>query len=58
MMNQEIPIRYLRIEIEILKGEDQWNQMLEQLVHHPRPMIDDSDTRAEEMRLEHETTPA
>ena len=56
MMNQEIPIRYLRIEIEILKGEEHWNRMLEQLIHHPKPIIDDSETRAEEMRLEHETT--
>jgi tetraacyldisaccharide 4'-kinase len=56
MMNQEIPIRYLRIEIEILKGEEHWNRMLEQLIHHPKPIIDDAETRAEEMRLEHETT--
>lgn len=58
MMNQEIPIRYLRIEIEILKGEEHWNRMLEQLAHHPRPIIDDSETRAEEMRLEHAPTAA
>lgn len=56
MMNQEIPIRYLRIEIEILKGEEHWNRMLEQLIHHPKPIIDDAETRAEEMRLEQETT--
>jgi len=42
LMNQEIPIRYLRIEIEILKGHEHWETMLEQLLHHPPPRIDES----------------
>lgn len=56
MMNQEMPIRYVRIEIEILKGNEHWNRMLEQLVHHPKPIIDDAETRAEELRLEQQIT--
>ena len=51
LMNQEIPIRYLRIEIEILRGEDEWETMLSRLLHPPRPMIGDSETRTEETRL-------
>jgi tetraacyldisaccharide 4'-kinase len=51
LLNQEIPIRYLRIEIEILKGEEHWNRMLEQIVHPPHPLLDDSDTRGEELRM-------
>ena len=31
LLNQEIPIRYLRIEIEILKGEEEWSRMLAQM---------------------------
>jgi hypothetical protein len=42
LLNQEIPIRYLRIEIEILKGHEHWETMLEQLLHHPPPRIDES----------------
>ena len=51
LLNQELPIRYLRIEIEILKGEEHWNRMLEQIVHPPHPLLDDSDTRVEELNL-------
>ena len=52
LLNQELPIRYLRIEIEILKGKEYWEKMLEQLLHTPRPLIDDLETRSEELRLE------
>jgi tetraacyldisaccharide 4'-kinase len=52
LFNQEIPIRYLRIEIEIVKGQEHWERMLEQLIHPPRPRIDDSEIHAEELRLE------
>jgi len=48
---QGIPIYYLRIEIEILKGQELWDQMVDQLIHHPTPVVDDSETRAEEQRL-------
>jgi tetraacyldisaccharide 4'-kinase len=51
LLNQELPIRYLRIEIEILKGEEHWNKMLEQIVHPAHPLLDDSDTRVEELNL-------
>ena len=51
LLNQELPIRYLRIEIEILKGKEHWEKMLEQLLHTPRPLIDDLETRSEELRL-------
>ena len=51
LLNQEIPIRYLRIEIEILKGEEHWLKMLEQLVHPFHPLLDDSETRGEELKL-------
>ncbi len=50
LLNQEIPVRYLRIEIEILNGQEHWNSMLDQLVHPATPLIDDSETRAEEIR--------
>ena len=52
LLNQELPIRYLRIEIEILKGQEHWEKMLGQLLHAPRPLIDDSETRSEELRLQ------
>jgi tetraacyldisaccharide 4'-kinase len=45
LLNQEIPIRYLRIEIEILKGQEHWDTMLEQLLNHPQPLIDEAFTR-------------
>lgn len=51
LLNQDLPIRYLRIEIEILRGEEHWNRMLEHLIHHPKPFIDDSETRFEELQL-------
>jgi tetraacyldisaccharide 4'-kinase len=51
LLNQEIPIRYLRIEIEILKGEEHWLKLLEQLVHPFHPLLDDSETRGEELKL-------
>jgi tetraacyldisaccharide 4'-kinase len=51
LLNQELPILYLRIEIEILKGQEHWNRMLDQIVHPCHPLIDDSETRAEELRL-------
>lgn len=51
LLNQEIPIRYLRIEIEILKGEEHWQRMLDQIVHPPHPLFDDSETRREELRI-------
>jgi len=49
--NQKMPIYYLRIEIEILKGQELWDEMVGQLVHHPMPVVDDSETRAEEERM-------
>jgi len=52
LLNQEIPIRYLRIEIEIMKGQEEWNRMLDQLLHAPRPMIENTEIRAEELRHE------
>ncbi len=50
LLNQEIPIRYLRIEIEIIKGQEHWDRMLEQLLHHPHPVIKDSETCEAELR--------
>lgn len=52
LFNQEIPIRYLRIDIEIVRGQEHWDRMISQLVHPPRPVIGDSETHAEELRLE------
>lgn len=52
LLNQELPVRYLRIEIEILRGKEHWDRMLDQLLHAPRPLIDDSETRGEELRLQ------
>jgi tetraacyldisaccharide 4'-kinase len=49
--NQSIPIYYLRIEIEILKGLEHWEALLGQLIHPATPIIDDSETRAQELRL-------
>jgi tetraacyldisaccharide 4'-kinase len=51
LLNQEIPIRYLRIEIEILKGQDLWNRMLDQLVDAKKPILEDSETCLEEQRI-------
>ena len=51
LLQQSIPIYYLRIEIEILRGVEHWNEMLAQLTHPPTPIVDDSETRAEELRL-------
>jgi hypothetical protein len=51
LLNQEVPIYYLRIEIEIIRGEEFWDAMLDQLVHHPRTLVDDSETRREELLL-------
>jgi len=51
LLNQEVPIYYLRIEIEIIKGQELWDAMLDQLVHHPRTLVDDSETRREELLL-------
>jgi len=50
LLNQEIPIRYLRIEIEIIKGQEHWDRMIGQLLHHPHPVIEDSETCGEELR--------
>jgi tetraacyldisaccharide 4'-kinase len=50
LLNQEIPIRYLRIEIEIIKGQEHWDRMIGQLLHHPHPFIEDSETCGEELR--------
>ena len=44
LMNQEIPIRYLRIEIEILKGQDEWGRLIDSLIAPPRPVIADLET--------------
>lgn len=55
LFNQEIPIRYLRIEIEIVKGQEHWDRMLEQLIHPLRPLIEDSEIRAEELLQREET---
>ncbi|MEI6321943.1 MAG: tetraacyldisaccharide 4'-kinase [bacterium] len=46
-----IPIYYLRIEIEILSGQEHWEALLSKLLHHPMPVLEDSETRAEEQRL-------
>ena len=51
LIQQSMPIYYLRIEIEIVRGIEHWNRMLEQLVHPPKPIVDDSETRSEELRL-------
>jgi tetraacyldisaccharide 4'-kinase len=51
LIQQTIPIYYLRIEIDILSGQEHWDKMLDQIVHHPMPILDDSETRAEEGRL-------
>lgn len=51
LQQQSLPIYYLRIEIEILRGKEHWDKMLDQLIHHPMPVVDDSETRGEEMRL-------
>lgn len=58
LLNQEIPIRYLRIEIEIMKGQEEWNRMLDQLLHAPRPMIENTEVRAEELRQEEDMLPS
>lgn len=42
--NQEIPIRYLRIEIEILRGQEHWDRMISTLIAPPRPVIADTGT--------------
>lgn len=52
LFQQSIPIYYLRIEIEIIRGIEHWNRMLDQLIHPPMPIVDDSETRSEELRLE------
>jgi len=44
LMNQEIPIRYLRIEIEILKGQEEWDRLITSLIAPPRPVIADSES--------------
>ena len=51
LIQQSLPIYYLRIEIEIVRGIEHWNRMLEQLIHPPKPIVDDSETRSEELRL-------
>ena len=51
LLNQEIPIRYLRIEIEILRGMEHWEELLGNLLAPVRPGLDDSESRLEEMRL-------
>jgi hypothetical protein len=51
LLNQDLPILYLRIEIEIIKGQEIWDRMINLLVDPQKPMIDDSETRAEEMHL-------
>lgn len=53
LIQQSIPIYYLRIEIEILRGIEHWETMLDQLIHPPMPLVDDSEIRSEELRLEH-----
>lgn len=52
LLEQSIPIYYLRIEIEILHGKEHWEQLINQIIHPPTPMIDDSQTRSKERRLE------
>jgi tetraacyldisaccharide 4'-kinase len=47
LMNQEIPIRYLRIEIEILKGQEEWDRLIDSLISPPRPVIADSEISPE-----------
>lgn len=51
LFQQSIPIYYLRIEIEILSGKEHWDTLLNQLIYPPMPLLDDSETRAEELRL-------
>jgi len=51
LLNQELPIRYLRIEIEILNGREYWDRMVQQLINAPQPIVDDSETRAKELHL-------
>jgi tetraacyldisaccharide 4'-kinase len=50
LLNQEIPIHYLRIEIDIVRGQEHWDRMLNQLLHPSHPMIKDSETNGEELR--------
>jgi tetraacyldisaccharide 4'-kinase len=52
LLNQEVPVLYLRIEIEILKGHEEWDLMLSQLARPEAPIVDDSETTAEATRLE------
>jgi hypothetical protein len=52
LLNQEVPVLYLRIEIEILKGHEEWDRMLAQLARPEAPIVDDSETTAEATRLE------
>lgn len=51
LLQQSIPIYYLRIEIDILTGHEHWERLLNQIINHPRPVVEDSETRAEELRL-------
>jgi tetraacyldisaccharide 4'-kinase len=44
LLNQELPIRYLRIEIEILRGLEHWERMIKGLIAPPHPVIADQDT--------------
>lgn len=55
LIQQSIPIYYLRIEIEILTGMEHWKRLLDQVVNPPKPVIDDSETRSEELRLVHQS---
>jgi tetraacyldisaccharide 4'-kinase len=51
LANQELPIRYLRIEIEILRGQEHWDRMISGLISPPHPMIADIETSPDRSEL-------
>ena len=51
LANQELPIRYLRIEIEILQGQEHWDRMISGLISPPHPLIADIETSPDRSEL-------
>jgi tetraacyldisaccharide 4'-kinase len=51
LANQELPIRYLRIEIEILRGQEHWDRMISGLISPPHPLIADIETSPDRSEL-------
>jgi tetraacyldisaccharide 4'-kinase len=58
LLNQELPIRYLRIEIEILKGQEHWERMIAGLIAPPHPLIADLETSPDRSELPSYTSTA